>query len=336
MKNSIPTFTAKRKPDTIPAAISAEMQRLAKIHPLLSPTLGWPKVKGVQFVQSSLNLPFITKVNVDVVYANPVWGYSQDAELRKEADRAVRGIVGEIAKFAGRSLKSAGWKLKVAEQRTSRAIATLWTRQGQEVAILGYMDAKMPLGTWEDNSPKAYSGNSHIVIAAAKTSRKGLQEVLSLLDAQMGKMRKQRSLIVPYELGFNSYDLPQLHFSRYSREEKLPSQYAQLVKALRGKVCFVEFRNEHPHLPEAQAHILNSEPNTGWLSKEAWTSACQLAPGQVRLVAMRYGSVKWSETFGRDEKVPAAVLKRLITESKPENFAPSLEQQALYLGVAPN
>lgn len=342
MKNSLPTFTAKRKPDTIPAAISAEMQRLAKIHPLLSPTLGWPKVKGVKSVEAKLNLTNLAKVDAGMMNLHPVWGLAENAEMRQEANQAFRGLLETVHQLATGALKPAGWKLETVGRHDSHHLAMLWTRKNREVAILAYLRESAPNPTWFNTSmsrtPRmrgfnAYSTDARLVIATSKGDTESLRDVCAALDAHMRTQRRKQWHGAPFEFFSHHHGMSQVHICKMGKDDVLPPQHRKLVESLRGQVCFVGFKKRLGEgAVDTPAQILDAMPGFTLGGEQAWSDMSSiLSAGHVRLVAVNdQGRMKWCETFGPDETVPRATIKRLLSDSRSHTWAPQIEQRAIY------
>ena len=335
-------------------AINDEMQRLAKISPLLSPTVGWPKLKGLLSIETKIDLTYLTKVNPKLE-AVELWALEESSELREEANRGMRMLLGTLVKMTTAALKPAGWKLKAIDQQNSHHIAMLWTRKGRDVSILSYIEDSAPNVIWcvtngknKVIKPNAYGIEASLVIATAKGGDDSLREICAILDRHMharnikthlsnGPRERVRGPLERVRVSdFNfAIGLSQVHVST-PRDHTIVQPHHKLIESLRGKVNFVGFSYSFggvtPLLPTS---ILQTMAPSQPISPEAWKGLCQLPPGHIRLVALddQY-RMKWCETFGPDETVPKSTVKRLLDASKPwTHVIPYIEERSVYQSI---
>jgi hypothetical protein len=343
MKIPIPTPTKK-----IETIINEEMQRLAKISPLLSPTVGWPKLKGLLSIETKIDLRYLTKVNPKLEGVE-LWALEDSSALREEANRGMRMLLGTLVKMATDALKPAGWKLKAIDQQNSHHVAMLWTRKGRDISILSYIQDAAPYVIWcvrdgkhkviKFNTINAYGSEASLVISTSKGVDDSLSEICAVLDKQMHARNIKTHLsngpresvrISDFAIG-----LSQVHVN-IERDHTIVHPHHKLMESLRGKVNFVGFNYSFggitPRLPTA---ILQAMAPSQPITPEAWKSLCKLRPGHIRLVALdEQYRMKWCETFGPDETVPKSTVKRLLEASKPwTHVIPNIEKHSVYQSI---
>lgn len=338
------------KSPALPQPIVDEMERLVAISPLLSPTLGWPKFKGLLTVQTQIDMSFPTKVDerLNVLPSGDPWGGPEtDPELRPEINRAQSGILAETEKFQAATLKSLGWKLSHASRGHAHHHAALWTKKGKQVAILSYLPKPLPTMVWTSSkaSPRVFKGICYradviFSLAAAKGSADALREVCLALGKRLRITRSKSqsakaikaAIFAPIETvaGISS-GLPEIHFCRPGAKRELPAQHQKLLEKVIGQVKVVDFT--HGNSQAGKTGILTLEDGLADFTADLRrpTLPALTMGGSIRLVAYtKYGEVAWTETFGHDETVPAATVKRLLTTSPTWNSTARPEKHAIY------
>lgn len=341
------------KTPTIPVAVTAEMRRLAEIHPLLSPTAGWPKLKGPHSIQTLLHLNLTTPVHpaLNIERVNPLWSLDANPSARKALDQAFRGLLSTVTKLATTALKPHGWKLKIADHQNSHALGMVWTRKGREVALLCYTESNRPgIGwrntslkrNWSPTEPNSYWTDVRLYIATPKRTPELLGEVCSTLSRAISMRSETANLEIPREHGEAIlHGMPQVHICKSAMGDGLAPQHRKLIESLRGKVCFVGFNRDLQlgrGATSMPANVIIADPHASPHSKssvdaqQSWTAMSAWLPaGSIRLVAVDdQGRMKWCETFGSDETVPQATVKRLLASSHYVSGAPWAEQEAIY------
>ena len=340
MKITIPTPTKK-----IETVINDEMQRLAKISPLLSPTVGWPKLKGLLSIETKIDVSCPTKVNPNLE-AIELWALVEGSALHEEAKRGMHMLLGTLVKMITSALKPAGWKLKYIDQQNSHHLAMLWTRKGRDISILSYMQNSAPHLRWRNTTgkrpkvikPNAYGNDASLVIATAKGGDDTLREICAILDNHMHAKNKCYLLHSPSECVRNTNfarGLSQVHIYTDS-DPSIVHPHHKLIESLRGKVNFVGFGNwEGGEIPQLPTAILTAMAPSRPSTPDMWKNMCKLQPRQIRLVALDdQGRVKWCETFGPDETVPKSTIKRLLDASKPwTHVIPDIEKRSVYQSI---
>lgn len=342
------------KTPTTPTAVTAEMRRLAKIHPLLSPTSGWSKLKGLHSIGTLLQLSLTTPVHpaLDSTRVNPLWARDLSPAVRKEAESAFRGLLTTVTKLASAALKPAGWKLKTMDHQNSHALAMVWTRKGREVALLCYAEQSLPGISWRNTGlkrnwsptvPNNYWSDVQLFIATPKRSPEVMGEVCAALSRVVSMRREMANFEIPREFGQAAlHGMPQVHICKSAQGDGLAPQHRKLVESLRGKVCFVGFSRElqlggGATSTPANVIIANPHPHSKSAAdaQQSWTAMSAALPaGSIRLVAVDdQGRMKWCETFGSHETVPQATVKRLLASSHYTSNAPWIEQEAIYRSV---
>jgi len=329
--------------------INEEMQRLDKLSPLLSPTVGWPKLKGLQNVFTRLRVSHVCKTAIALPEYTTRWCLEDNPHLREEAKKAVSGILGSVVDLATAALKSTGWKLKIIDQKNSHHVAMLWTRKGQQVALLGYIPNAAPTVSWVNTAekgfkrsdfkgPNAHNGGVMLAMATPKGGDNSLRDVCAALDKQLVArvMNRKKGLILEDESRY--YGMPQVHICRMGENNSIAMspQHVKLVESLRGKVCFVGFRHQYRgYIPKMPSRILCALGGFNPGAAEAWIEMSgKLQAGQIRLVAVDdQNRMKWCETFGPEEKVPEATIKRLLASSHYDYSTELIEQEAVYNSI---
>lgn len=342
MKSIQPTPTKK-----IETVINKEMQRLAKVSPLLSPTVGWPKLKGLQTVVTKLSVSHVCKTAIALPEHSTRWCLEDNPQLREEVNQAMRGILSNVVELTTAALKSTGWKLEVIDQRNSHHVAMLWTRKREQLALMGYIRKAAPTVSWVNTTGKrfkmsdfkganAYNGDVMLAIATPKGGDKSLSEIGAALDKQIGlRLMKRQKGLVHEELS-RHLGMPQIHICKMGEKNVMAPQHVKLVESLRGKVCFVGFEKQRGgDIPKMPSQILKATPSFTRGGTEAWIEMSgKLQAGQIRLVAVDdQNRMKWCETFGPEETVSEATIKRLLASSHYDNSTGLMEQEAVYNSI---
>lgn len=331
----------------IPQPVVDEMERLVTVSPLLSPTLGWPKVKGLEVIQTRIQVGVRAKGD----FREPLLDAGTSPETLAESSRVMAAIQSKVLGLLGGALKSCGWKLRFADRSGSHHHCALWRRNGLEIATVGYVGRARLLGTWiggEDGRAQdgCYSAELGLSLVGGKGSDPALREAAAALGRRLtpprltagrrGPTRPEDILrfactaveVADEILG----DMPEIHVHRSTPLDKLPAQHQRLLEQAMGKVRVVD---SPPKAELRKSGILT--PGLGGIryrENNSWCSVSDLRqPGSIRLMGFEQGMVKWTETFGPGETVPAPVLKRLLAGHRPINLAPTSEQRGLILSI---
>lgn len=335
-----------------PRAVIDEMERLAEISPLLSPTIGWPMFKRGETVQTRVSFKFATKVDERVDAPSEPWGGPEsDPELRPEIQRAMKGILSESDKFLSEALEPEGWKLERAEQGHVHHHAALWTRNGKQVGIGSYLTRPLPSVIWTPGKdfPRSlqavcYASEVTLGLAALEGAEKALQELSLALGKRLRRppMKSRPAaairerVLAPEEVAWEMPDgLPTIHVYREA-DGGLPAQHEKLLDSLIGLVRVIEHPPIEPSRPRTGILSLGlMMPETGRTMGHC-DQCARPQPGSIRLVSGALGAqegMAWSEVVGRDDTATESSVSLLLASSRSWNMCGKAERHAIFLSL---
>ena len=340
------------QPHHVPQAILDEMERLTEISPLLSPSIGWPRFKGGDWVETRISFKFATEVDERLDTPSEPWGGPEtDPELRDEINRAMRGILGEMEKLQVEALKAAGWELTHLERGHVHHHAALWTKDGKQVGIMGYLPRRVPSVIWtpDETAPRGlraacYAAEVVVALVGAEGTETALREVCLALGKRLRRPRMtartaaaiRQRVLAPEEVAWDMPDgLPVVHVYLDAKGE-LPAQHVRFLESVIGQVRVVEHNVHDPERPLTGILSLGQGmPNmSGAVSR--WLVDNPPEPGSLRLESgdlTTWACMEWTETVGPGETVAESTVAILLACSQAWKMSGAPERHAIFLSL---